>query len=310
MFSFLSGILSLPLELYETFRLEARFGFNQTTTGTFWLDKLKGLLLALVIGVPFLYALLAFVIYTGALWWLWAALFVIAFQLALTIIYPLLIAPLFNKFTPLAEGELKQRLEELARQCAFAVRGIFVMDGSKRSAHSNAYFTGLGRARRIVLYDTLIKQMSVPELAAVLAHEIGHYKKKHILKMLALSSVLTLCGFYVLSLLLYWKPLYAAFRLGAPSVPMGLLVFSLIAGHLAFWAKPFFSWLSRKYEYQADAYAAGQAGAAPMETALIKLFEKNLSTLLPHPLYSAYHYSHPTLAERIRALRAVKKNSG
>jgi STE24 endopeptidase len=302
-FAAIGDVLHLPFEIYGTFVLEARFGFNRTTVRTFILDKLKGVLLALVLGVPFLYALLAFISGTGSLWWLWAALFVIGFQLVMTVLYPLIIAPLFNKFTPLVEGELKQSLEALAQKCSFATRGIFVMDGSKRSAHSNAYFTGLGKARRIVLFDTLVQQMTVAEIDAILAHEIGHYKRKHIPKFLALASLGTIAGFLVLSLLLYWPPLYGAFRWNEMSVPLGLLLFGLISGHLVFWTYPIFNWLSRKFEYEADAYAGEQAGAPPMISALIKLFEKNLATLKPHPLYSAYHYSHPTLLERVGALQ-------
>ncbi|MCY3021002.1 MAG: M48 family metallopeptidase [Planctomycetota bacterium] len=303
-FLLLNGALGLPLELYATFGLEARFGFNKTTLRTYVLDKLKELLLSLAIGVPFLYGLLALIAESGPLWWLWVALFVIAFQFLMMILFPLVIAPLFNKFAPLPEGELKTQLEELARNCAFAVRGIFVVDGSRRSAHSNAYFAGLGKARRIVLFDTLLQQLSVPETTAVLAHEIGHYKRKHILKALALSSVLTLAGCYVLSLLLYWHPLYQAFGMAVPNEAKGLITVGLIAGAFMFWAGPLLYALSRRYEYQADAYAAEQTGGpAAMESALLKIHEKNLSTPMPHRAYSAWHYSHPTLLERIEALR-------
>ncbi len=297
--------LNLPLQLYSTFRIEARFGFNTTTPKTFWLDRIKGLAIGLVLGVPLLYALIAFILFSGPLWWLWAGLAVIAFQVVMMILAPIIIMPLFNKFTPLQDGELKTRLEQLAQHCAFAASGIFVMDGSKRSAHSNAFFTGLGKGRRIVLFDTLIAQMNTEELAAVLAHEIGHYKKKHILKTVAISSVLTFVGFFILSLLLDWKPLYAAFNVGAPAKSVGLLVFLLISGDFTFWVDPFFSALSRKHEYEADAYAAAQTSAAPMGSALLKLTEKNLGTLNPHPVYSAYHYSHPTVLERIAALKST-----
>ncbi len=306
-FSLINTLAHLPLQLYSTFKLEARFGFNKMDLRTFFLDKLKGLMLGAILGIPFLYALLAFMAGSGPLWWLWASLFVIGFQFLMRILHPLVITPLFNKFTPLEPGELKERLEALARDAGFATRGIFVMDGSKRSAHSNAYLTGIGRAHRIVLFDTLIQQLNVAELAAVLAHEIGHYKKKHIQKMLLVLSLLTVGGFYVLSLLINWRPLYEAFGISTPSLHVGLLLFSLLAGYFTFWVEPLFNLLSRKHEYEAAAYAAAQTRAtAPMETALVKLHEKNLSPLTPHPAYSAYHYSHPTLLERIRALR----NSG
>jgi STE24 endopeptidase len=302
-FMLIRSVLNLPLQLYGTFRLESRFGFNQTTPRTFWIDRAKGLLIAIAIGVPFAYGVLAFIMYSGSLWWLWAGLFVIAFQAAMMVIVPIFIMPLFNKFTPLQDGDLKARLESLAQACQFAARGIFVMDGSKRSAHSNAFFTGLGKSRRIVLFDTLIAQLSTEELAAVLAHEIGHYKRKHIVQWLAVSSFMVLAGFAVLSLLIDEPAIYQAFNVGVQSKAMGLIVFMLIAGDFTFWVGPLFSALSRQHEYEADNYAARQTSAEPMSTALLKLTEKNLGTLKPHPLYSAYHYSHPTTLERVAALR-------
>ena len=310
LFVLTTAAVSLPLELYATFRLEARFGFNKTTAGTFWLDKLKGLFLLLVLGVPFLYALLALILWTGPLWWLWAGLFVIGFQFLIMVLFPGFIAPLFNRFTPLQEGDLKTQLEALARACGFAVRGISVVDGSRRSAHSNAYFTGLGRWRRIALFDTLIARLSVPQLVAVLAHEIGHYKRKHILKMLALSAALTLAGCYVLSLLLYWHPIYQAFSVGTPTEAKGLVILALTAGHCTFWMGPLLNRLLRRHEYEADAYAAAHAGGPePMASALLKIYAENLAAPAPHPLYSAYHYSHPTLLERIEALRSAPPSS-
>jgi STE24 endopeptidase len=301
--SIANSLMHLPLEIYGTFFLEKRFGFNKTTIGTFIVDKIKGLLLLGVLGIPFLYALIYFVTQSGDLWWLWAALFVIGFQFLMMILFPLVIAPLFNKFTPLQDGELKSKLDELARKCDFATRGIFVVDGSKRSTHSNAYFTGIGKARRIVLFDTLIQQLSVAELTAVLAHEIGHYKKKHIVKFLAISVAFTFAGFYILNLVIDWDPMYQAFSLGVPSRAKGLIVISLIAGSFTFWLEPLMNRLSRKHEYEADAYAVEQTGSSePMQGALLKLHEKNLSNMTPHPLFSAYHYSHPTLLERLKAL--------
>ncbi|HEY3320766.1 MAG TPA: M48 family metallopeptidase [Planctomycetota bacterium] len=339
LFTLISMALGLPLEIYETFWLEARFGFNKTTARTFWIDKIKGLLVSAVIGIPFLYAILALIMFGGPLWWMWATLFVIAFQFLMMLLFPLIIAPLFNKFTPLPDGELKTSLEELARKCDFAARGIFVVDGSRRSGHSNAYFTGIGKSRRIVLYDTLIQQLSVPQLTAVLAHEIGHYKKKHILKSLILSSLLTLAGFYVLSLVLDWVPLYQAFAItNREDKALGLLVCMLIAGAFTFWVGPLFHKLSRHYEYQADRYAFEQvapasvpvvapasvpvvapasvpvvapasvpAGRDAMSSALLNLYKENLSTADPHPAYSAWHYSHPTLLERLRFLKRLAR---
>ncbi len=303
-FTLFNAVLHLPMEWYETFYLEARFGFNQTTLKTFWSDKAKTFLLMLTIGIPFLYALLALIMRSGPLWWFWAALFVIGFQLLMMLLYPLWIAPWFNRFTPLGEGDLKRSLEELAQRCAFATRGIFVMDGSKRSTHSNAYFTGMGRSRRIVLFDMLIQQLNIPELVAVLAHEIGHYKKKHVLKSLLITSTFTFLGFYILSWLMNWVPMYQAFGISGPSVPVGILIFGLTAETFVFWLKPIFNVLSRRFEYEADSYAVVQMKEIDfLKTALLKLFEKNLATLTPHPAYSTYHYSHPTLIERITALQ-------
>jgi len=303
-FSLLNGVLHLPFSIYSTFRIESRFGFNKTSFGTFVLDRIKGLVLSVVLGVPFLYALLALVLRSGPLWWLWSALFVIGFQFLLMILFPLIIAPFFNTFTPLQDGNLKRQLEALAQKCGFATRGIFVVDGSKRSAHSNAYFTGLGKARRIVIFDTLMEQLTSAELTAVLAHEIGHFKRKHIVKSLMISCAMSLLGFYILGWLIDWSPMYQAFGLAVPLPAKGLLAFMLILPSFTFWVEPFMSLLSRKHEYEADAFAREQVGSPePLAGALLKLFEKNLSTLTPHPAFSAWHYSHPTLLERLRALR-------
>ena len=301
----LYGIVGLPFSWWQTFRIEERFGFNRMTLRLWLTDMAKGLAVAVALGLPLLVLVLWLMRTAGATWWLWAWGAWMTFQILILVLYPTLIAPLFNKFAPLQEGELKTQLEALARQCGFAASGVFVVDGSKRSAHSNAYFAGLGRSRRIVLFDTLIAQLSVAELAAVLAHEIGHYKRKHILKMALLSSALTLLAAYLLSVLLYWDPLYQAFWMGTSvgNEPKGLIVLALIAAHFTFWLEPLVVRLSRKHEYEADEYAAAQAGAAPVETALLKIYAENLSTPLPHPLYSACHYSHPTPVERIEAIR-------
>ena len=313
-FGLLAALAGTPLDLYSTFKIESKFGFNKTTFRTWLLDRIKGAVLAAVIGIPFILALLWLTLHTGPDWWLWAALFVIGFQFLMLILYPMVISPLFNKFTPLEEGELSRALKELAQRCHFAASGIFVMDGSRRSAHSNAYFTGIGRTRRIVLYDTLVSELSVLELCAVLAHEIGHYKLRHIPKSMLLSCVLTVAGFYVLSVVVHWPVLYEAFGGGAwPAdsrtplgVAQGFLICSLIAPSLTFWSGPLFNALSRKYEYEADSYAKTQTDARPMGSALLKLSEKNLSNLTPHPLFSSYHYSHPALLERLQALQELR----
>ena len=310
-FGFIGALLGTPLDLYNTFKIEAKYGFNKTTLRTWLMDRIKGGVLAIALGVPFIMTLEWLALHTGAYWWLWAALFMIGFQFMMMILYPMLIAPLFNKFKPLEDGELKRVLNDLARRCNFGAAGIFVMDGSSRSAHSNAYFTGMGGARRIVLYDTLVEQLSSAELAAVLAHEIGHYKLKHIPKGMLLACAMTLAGFYALSLILHWPVLYDTFG-GATwptdshtplGVAQGFALCSLIAGPLSFWCGPFFNALSRKHEYEADAYAKAQTDAPSMGGALLKLSEKNLSNLTPHPLFSAYHYSHPALLERLAALK-------
>jgi STE24 endopeptidase len=298
------SLASLPADLYTTFGLEAKFGFNKTTPKLYIADKLKGLVIGVVIGVPFLFVVLSLMDAMGRYWWIWAFLFISGFQLLMIVIYPTLIAPLFNKFTPLKEGELRDRILRLADQIGFKTSGIYLMDGSKRSAHSNAYFTGIGKAKRIVLFDTLIDQMTIDQGLAVLAHEMGHYKMKHIRRMLVVQTIFLFVGLYVLSLLLDYRPLFAAFGFESPSNHVALVLFSLLAGSFTFYLGPLMNLLSRKHEYEADRFAAMtlHEGKA-MEEALVNLTIKNLSNLRPHPWYSAYHYSHPTTAERVAAIR-------
>ena len=304
------SLLHLPTDLYSTFVLEERFGFNKTTPRLYATDKLKGLLLGLLIGVPFLFALLWLMDATGPYWWLWVFFFILGFQLLMVVLYPTLIAPLFNKFEPLKEGELRRRILEMAERIGFKAGGIFTMDGSRRSAHSNAYFTGLGKSKRIVLFDTLVEQMTVDEGVAVLAHEMGHYKMKHIRRMLVLRSACLLAGLYVLSLLLGYEPFFRAFGFDMPAPHVALVLFSLLSGPATFYLHPLFNFMSRKHEYEADRFAAqALKDGKPMEEALIKLTVKNLSNLTPHPWYSAYHYSHPTPAERIDAIREANYES-
>ena len=293
----------LPLDWYSQFRLEQRFGFNTTTQKLWWLDRFKGLLLALALGYPLLVLVLKLVEWTGPWWWVWAWAALLAFQFLLAVLAPVLILPLFNKFTPLPEGSLRGRLLKLAEQTRFRARSIQVMDGSKRSRHSNAFFTGFGRFRKIVLFDTLIQHLAEPELEAVLAHEIGHFKKKHIPKMLVASALGSLAGFYLLAWLARQTWFYRSFGFDAASLVPALLLFGLLSGLLTFWFSPLAHWWSRRYEYQADAFAAQvMKEPRPLVGALRKLNEKNLSNLTPHPLYSGFYYSHPTLLERERAL--------
>jgi STE24 endopeptidase len=273
------------------------------------LDRVKGFLLALLLGYPLLALVLKIIEWTGATWWLWAAGIVVVFQLLLMLIAPAVIMPLFNKFTPLPEGALRQRLFALAQRAGFATRSIEVMDGSKRSRHSNAFFTGFGRFRKIVLFDTLIAQLSEPELESVLAHEIGHYKKRHVVKLLGFSIASVFAAFAAIAWLARQEWFYHAFGFeyqpgfGVGNIALAMLLFGLLAGTISFWLSPFFHAWSRRFEYQADAFARATTGEAqPLIEALRKLNEKNLSNLMPHPLYSGFYYSHPTLLERERAL--------
>ncbi len=300
------AITGLPLDWYAQFRLEERFGFNTSTQRLWWLDRLKGFLLAAVLGYPLLLLVLKLFDWTGRWWWLWAWGALLLFQLLMSVLAPIVILPLFNKFTPLPEGGLRERLLRLADRTRFRARSIQLMDGSKRSRHSNAFFTGFGRFRKIVLFDTLVQQLAEPELEAVLAHEIGHYRKKHIPKMLIASAGGSLAGFYLLALLAGQPWFYHAFGF-TQNLAAALLLFGLLSGLATFWLSPVAHWWSRRYEYQADRFAA-EAMAEPHSLigALRKLNEKNLSNLTPHPLYSAFYYSHPTLLERERALTTPK----
>lgn len=303
----LLGLPGLPFDWWSTFRLEERFGFNKSSVGLWVSDKLKGVAIGFVIGYPLLALLIYLVSAGGALWWVWGFVAFFLFQLVMVVAYPMFIMPLFNKMEPMVEGELKQRLFALADRTGFQAQTILVMDGSKRSGHSNAFFAGFGKFRRIVLYDTLIDQMDEEELEAVLAHEIGHYKLGHIPKMIAVSAFSTLGMFAVLGWLSTspWFP--AAFQFGEQAsqqlVPV-LILFVLLSGLVMFWLSPLTSVLSRKHEYEADAFARDAMGRyEPLSQALRKLHKENLSNLTPHPWYSAFHYSHPTLLEREASLK-------
>jgi STE24 endopeptidase len=306
------GIIGLPFAWYAQFRLEDRFGFNTTTVNTWVLDRLKGLLLAVLLGFPLLALALKLIEWTGQNWWIWAAMLVIAFQLLLMLIAPAVIMPLFNKFTPLPDGSLRERLFALARCTDFPTRSIEVMDGSKRSRHSNAFFTGFGRFRKIVLFDTLVAQLAEAELESVLAHEIGHYKKRHVVKLLGVSIAGVFIGFAAIAWLARQEWFYRAFGFeyhagfAAANVVPAMLLFALLAGTISFWFSPLIHMWSRRFEYEADAFARATVGdAQPLIQALRKLTEKNLSNLTPHPFYSGFYYSHPTLFEREHALRTA-----
>lgn len=302
--TYMMTILGLPASIYHTFVLEAKFDFNKTTPIIFIIDFFKGIILSSVLMTPLLYGLFAFVEHAGSLWWLFAAVAIIAFQLALAFIYPVAIAPLFNKFTPLEDTDLNNKIKALADSIAFPLKEIKVMDGSKRSKHSNAYFTGFGNTKRIVLFDTLIEKMNHDEILAVLAHEMGHWKHKHILKQMIVSAGFTVFAFFMLSTVLKGTWLFEAFDVRNGSHYLGFILFGLIFSTLTFWLSPLFSIKSRRNEFEADAFAVAHGPKNDaLSNALIKLNAENLGNLFPHPFYVFFHYSHPPLLERLRAIQ-------
>ena len=301
----LLGLAGLPFGLVRSFGIEARFGFNRMTLGLWLRDRAKSVVLFAALGLPFLYGVFAFMAHAGENWWLWLFGFITAVQLGLLWLYPAVIAPLFNRYTPLPAGELRERLVSLARNAGFRTRGLYVVDASRRSAHSNAYFAGLW-APRIVLFDTLVQQLAPEEIVAVLAHEIGHFKRRHIWRRLALNLAMLSGLLLVLSLLLDWPPLFTAFGFAGPSHHAALALVLLGGGAFTFWLEPLAALYSRRHEYEADAYAVALTGeAAPLQTALLRLNTENLANLYPHPWYSAYHDSHPPLTRRLAALDAL-----
>ena len=298
--------LDLPLEWHAQFRLEERFGFNTTTPGLWVVDRVKGLALGIALGYPLVWLILKLAGWLGAAWWVWAWVCLAVFQMVMLLAAPALILPLFNKFAPLPEGPLRERLLALGGRAGFQARDIQVMDGSKRSRHSNAFFTGMGRWRKIVLFDTLVRQLEPAELEAVLAHEIGHYKKGHVPTTLALALGGWLLAFYVVAALARSDWFLPGFGFVPGQIAPALLLVSLLSGLALFWLSPLGHWWSRRHEYQADAYAAGLAsGGGSLVAALRKLHEKNLGNLTPHPCYSGFYYSHPTLLEREAALARI-----
>ncbi len=297
-------LISLPFDLYSTFVLEQRFGFNRTSPSTFVLDKMKGWALTAVLGGALLAAVLAFFGWAGGTAWLWAWGATAFFGLLLQFIAPTWILPLFNKFTPLPDGELRTAIFDLARRVEYPLTNIFVMDGSKRSSKTNAFFTGFGKNKRIALFDTLVQQHTVPELTGVMAHEIGHYKEKHVLLGACLSILQQGLMFFLLSLFVREPGLFQAFGLSVPSVPAGLVLFGMLYAPLSFFLGIGLHALSRRHEFQADRYALRvMKDPGPMVAALKKLSAANLSQLTPHPFYVALHYTHPPLPARISALR-------
>lgn len=295
-------VLSIPFDLYSTFVLEDKFGFNRTTFGTWCADQVKGLLLGLLIGAPLLAALL-WIFESVPMAWLWGWIFVTAFSLVLTYVAPIWILPLFNKFEPLEDGELKSEIHAMAESCDFPLKEVSVMDGSKRSAKSNAFFTGIGNNKRIALFDTLVENHTVPELVGVLAHEIGHYKKRHIVKSLLIGIGTTGALFFLLGLMMENRALFDAFGVRETSVYVSLVLFGIVMSPVNQVLSVGSNWLSRKHEFEADAYAAEVTGnPRAMADALRKLSKDNLSNLTPHPFYVFLNYTHPPVVERVRAL--------
>jgi STE24 endopeptidase len=299
----LTGLIDLPFSIWRTFRLEARFGFNRTTPKLFLADLAKSSLLALLLGGPVVLGALTLMEHAGRLWWLWAWLGWLALMLLMSWAWPAFIAPLFNKFAPLQDVALKTRIEALLQRCGFAARGVFVVDGSRRSSHGNAYFTGLGRNKRIVFFDTLLERLAHPEVEAVLAHELGHFRLRHVRKRLLVS----MAGGFVALALLGWlaaqPAFYSAFGVHAPSSHVALLLFMFVVPAFTFFATPLGSLWSRRHEFEADEFAAQNANADELASALVKLYRDNATTLTPDRLYSAFYYSHPAATERIARLR-------
>jgi STE24 endopeptidase len=303
----LSGLIALPLSWYRTFVIEQRFGFNRMTFGLWLVDLAKGVLIGALLGVPLLTLVLWLMAGAGPLWWLYAWLAWVAFQVLVLALYPTLIAPLFNKFEPLADGGVRERVERLLARCGFAAKGLFVMDGSKRSSHGNAYFTGFGAARRIVFFDTLLSRLQAEEVEAVLAHELGHFKLRHVLKRTAWFAAGSLALLALLGWLVGEPWFYAGLGVPGPAPRYGvaLVLFMLALPVFTFLAAPLASLYSRRHEFEADAYAARNASAPALVAALVKLYEDNANTLTPDPLHSAFYDSHPPAAARIARLEAA-----
>jgi STE24 endopeptidase len=307
-FGLISGLLDLPFTLYGTFRIEARFGFNKMSFKLWLTDLVKSMMVGIVIGLPIVALILWIMGSTGAWWWLWAWGVWMGFNLLALVLYPTVIAPLFNKFQPLEDESLKARVTALMQRCGFAAKGLFVMDGSKRSAHANAYFTGFGASKRVVFFDTLLKQLSPAEVDAVLAHELGHFKHKHIIKRIGAMFAMSLAGFALLG----WLATQVWFYTGLGVRPnmegsndaLALLLFLLVVPLFSFFISPLFAQLSRKHEFEADAYAIAQTDGKDLQSALLKLYQDNASTLTPDPVFVKFYYSHPPASERLARMGA------
>jgi len=302
--SLLLSLIDLPFSLYRTFVIEEKFGFNNSTLSTFISDRIKGAILAIMLLTPVLWLIL-WLMDNIAAWWILAAATMVSFSLLISWLYPTLIAPIFNKFTPLEDPQLKDRILRLMQETGFQSRGIYLMDGSRRSSHGNAYFTGLGNNKRVVFFDTLLKQLAPDEIEAVLAHELGHFRKKHIIKGMILSAVMVSIGFFILSLLVNWTGLYQLAQIDNPSSYNALLLFILLSPHVTLWLSPIFNGISRRHEYEADAFAAEHAQPTSLIQALIKLYRENASPVITDSVYSLFHDSHPPASLRIQQLQAT-----
>jgi len=303
----IGAAIDLPIALYRQFVIEARYGFNRMTLALFFADLLKHTLLGIVIGAPVILAVLWLMAVMGSAWWFWVWLFWSAFNLLILFVYPTWIAPLFNKFSPLTDGEMKSRIEALLSRCGFRSSGLFVMDGSKRSSHGNAYFTGFGNNKRIVFFDTLLARLAPPEVEAVLAHELGHFRRRHVLKRIVLMFAASLGFLWLLGQLIDAPWFYTGLGVPAQSTALALILFFLVVPVFTFPFTPVLSQISRRHEFEADAYAAAQTEAGDLSRALVKLYEDNAATLTPDPLHSLFYDSHPPAAVRIARLQAAAR---
>ena len=301
----LMAVIEIPFDLYRTFVIEERFGFNKMTLRMFISDGIKHALLGAVLGVPLAAAILWVMDGMGASWWLYAWLVWVAFNLLILAIFPTWIAPLFNKFSPLEDAQMKERIERLLDRCGFKVRGLMVMDGSKRSSHGNAYFTGFGKTKRIVFFDTLLARLTPGEVEAVLAHELGHFKLKHVIKRMIWTFAASLAFLWLLAQLMTQPWFYSGLGVASPSTAMALVLFFIVVPQFTFLLAPLSSYYSRKHEFEADRYATQQTVAADLITALVKLYKDNAATLTPDPLHSLFYDSHPPATARIARLKAA-----
>jgi STE24 endopeptidase len=302
----LYSLLEAPFNIYRTFVIEARFGFNKMTFRLYLLDALKGVLIGAVLGLPLLFGVLWLMGRMGTYWWLYVWVVWVVFNLLILFIYPSFIAPLFNKFSPLQDETMKARIESLLKRCGFTAQGLFVMDGSKRSAHGNAYFTGFGKTKRIVFFDTLLERLSINEVEAVLAHELGHFKRRHVVKRIVATFALSLGFLWLLGVLMQTTWFYQGLGVTTPSTALALLLFFMVLPVFSFLFGPIMSAYSRKHEFEADAYAAKQTDAADLVNALVKLYQDNAATLTPDPLYSKFYDSHPPAMVRISHLQSAQ----